>query len=734
MRYLFLTSAITLSFISNSALAQDSGEALQSGDIIVTANRTESLLSKTPIAMSAIGGAELTKSGITNPTQLETSVPNLSIIRANGGVQITIRGVTSTDATEKGDPSAAFMLNGVYIARPQAQEVSFFDIERVEVLRGPQGTLYGRNSTAGVVNVLSVRPKMEFGGSVDASYANYNNINVTGAVNLPLASNLSLRAAVNVDQRDSFVIDGNATDNNTFDKFKNNVAGRLSLLWEPNNDLSVYLVGDYSVAKGRTDSVVFPEDFFTNITTGTRPTYRQRSSSEYRTYADPVVQQSNRDNKDRGIMGEINYDLGGVRATYVGSYRVFDRDEVLNYGRGTVPAVFPGHYWQTSHELRLALSNDGPFQAQVGGYYFKERSNIILSLFNLLGPNTAFGFLRDPTISENKSVFGQATYELTPELKITGGLRYSSDTKSRFGSTVIDLYDSIGDAYNVGNFISRTTAEVTGAKRTFNKLTWRAGIDYDTPLGLVFASVSTGYKAGGFNDGCEVGTGIGCNQTAAALYYQPETLTAYEAGAKLKFSNEFRLNATLFHYEYSGLQLSQTANICGPNGDLPCQVTRNAAKAKIDGVELDAELRPTERLSVHLTANYLNARYASFVPNPNYDFGGRKLSRSPEWTWTAGVNYTVPVGDGKVVATAMTRFSSSYDLTDLGNFIYFYQPSFTKTDLTLTYTAPDDRFYIGGFVNNLEDEITLTGATAGFFGAASFADPRQYGVRAGVKF
>ena len=740
MREVFLATAASLFAVASGPVWAQSNapEAGNADDIIVTANRTESLLSKTPIAMTAIEGAELIKSAITNPTQLDAAVPNLAITR-NRGLQITIRGVSSADNTEKGDPSAAFMLNGIYIARPQAQEVSFFDIERVEVLRGPQGTLYGRNSTAGVINVISARPRMQFGASVDAMYASYNNLNVTGALNVPIGSNFALRAAVNVDRRDNFVLDGNPGDGISLNPYKDNIAGRLSLLWEPTSALTVYLVGDYAKQKGTTDDVVPPANFFSNIVTGVRstfdaPTFRDRSSRELRTLTNRQVQRSRRDNDDKGIMGEINYDLGPAELTYLGSYREFNRDEVSNYANGFVPAAFPGHYWQTSHELRLALTGDGPLQLQVGGYYFKERSNLLLSLYNLLGPNTAFQFIRDPTVSENKSAFGQATYEVSPGFKLTAGIRYSSDTKSRYGSTAVDTYTSIVDSYNLGSFLSRTTLEVTGAKRTFNKTTWRLGVDYDSPLGLIYASVSTGYKAGGFNDGCEAGTGPGCSLTAEALYYEPETLTAYEAGFKFKIGPQFRLNATAFHYDYRGLQLTQIVNICGPNGDLPCTVTRNAAAAKVDGVELDATMRPSDRLTARVSLNYLDARYDKFVPAPGVDFSGRPLEFSPKWTWTAGLDYNLPIGDGSLTASVMTRFSSRYELTDKGNYAYFYQPAFHKTDLSLTYEAPEGRYYIGAFVRNLENEITVTQASAGFFGTVGFADPRQFGMRVGAKF
>jgi iron complex outermembrane recepter protein len=741
MRQIILACTASVFALSAApAWAQNAAEeAVDEGDIIVTATRNETLLSKTPIAMTAISGDALAESGITNPTQLEESVPNISIVRGNG-LQITIRGVTSTDGTEKGDPSAAFLLDGIYLARPQAQEVSFFDLDRVEVLRGPQGTLFGRNSTAGVVHVISARPKFDFGGSISATYASFNNFTGTAVINAPVSDTFALRAAVNLDRRNSYLIDGNAADGKNLDPFKDNKSFRLSALLKPSDALSLLIIGDYSTVKGNPTNTVLTSNFYSNIISGRRttfeaPTYLTTSNGSKRLVPLAQNQQAFRDNTEKGIMGELNYDMGFASLTYLGSYRASNRTEFSNFAGGPIGADFVGKYWQTSHELRLAFGGDGPFQAQVGGYYFKERSGIAFFLNNLLGPNTRFGFPQDPTIAVNKSVFGQASYEIADGLKLTGGMRYSNDLKSRVGKTVLDSYSSVVNSGSIGTFLNRAVFQDNNAKRTYSKVTWRAGIDYDSSLGLIFASVSTGYKAGGFNDGCETGTAPGCALPAGALYYDPETLTAYEAGFKFKFGSQFRLNGTVFHYGYNGLQLSQVSNACGG----PCQVTRNAAVAKVDGLELDAQFQPTDMLTVRLALNWLNARYSNFVPDTDatgrpINFAGRPLARSPKWSGGAGINYALPIGDGKLVADASIRFRSGYDLTDLANYAYFFQPSHTKTDLSLTYDGADKRYYVGVFVENLENKLVVTSATTGGFGSVTFGDPRSFGVRAGFKF
>jgi len=192
-----------------------------------------------------------------------------------------------------------------------------------------------------------------------------------------------------------------------------------------------------------------------------------------------------------------------------------------------------------------------------------------------------------------------------------------------------------------------------------------------------------------------------------------------------------QLNASVFHYDYKGLQLSATSNICGG----PCQVTTNAGVAKIDGLELEATIQPNEYNRINLAFNYLDARYSRFLPTAGIDYAGRPLDRSPKVAASAAYAFVYPLSNGGTLeAGARIRFSDSYALTDFTSVVQFRQPSFHKTDLTLTYTAPEDRFYVQAYAKNLENEITLGSVSTSFAGSATFADPRTYGVRAGAKF
>jgi iron complex outermembrane receptor protein len=730
-----LASAMALSAPGLAQTDQsDGGAALTEGDIIVTANRTESLASKTPVALTAVSGQALSAAGITNPTTLAEQVPNLSIDRANG-LQITIRGVTSTDGTEKGDPSAAFMADGVYIARPQAQEVSFFDIARVEVLRGPQGTLFGRNTTAGLVNVITNKPKLGVvEGSVDLGYGNYNTQQASGVINLPVGEIVALRLAANYDRRDSFLNEG-ANFKTSLDPYKKNASVRLSALIDLGRG-ELVLRGDYSSIKGVTTNVVPTQQFFANFnTSGVDPSYiaDDRDVTKLLTLNIPFAGTHFRDDYSWGLLADLNYDLGPVSVNYLGSYRRFSRreDGVSELaGVAGIQNTFSGKYWQTSQELRFSTNADGPLKAQAGAYYFKEQSGIGFYLLGLLSPmpgttGYAFGFPQDPTVAESYAFFGQATYNLTDRLHLTGGIRYSHDLKSRVGFTVMCGSTACNAATDV------KTPNV--AKRNFSKTTWRVGLDYDVnDRTLLYGVVATGYKAGGFNDGCETGTGTGCTLPAAALYYDPETLTSYEIGLKTRFAdNAVRLNLAAFHYDYSGIQLSQLSTVCGG----PCQVTTNAAKAKVDGVEAEGVIQPARNSKFDFSVAWLNARYAEFLPQPTVNWAGKKLDRSPEWTFTAGYTQTFELsGGGNIQAGVRTRVSDSYRLAALGTLNQFRVPGYTKTDVTLTYNAPDNRWYVQGFGKNLENAVVVTTAASGTFATVAVADPRTYGVRAGFKF
>jgi len=703
------------------------------GDIIVTANRMSSLASKTPIALTAITGDNLIRSGVTSTAGLADHVPNLQLSTNNGGLQITIRGITNEEPTERGDPSAAFLINDVYIARPQAIDVAMYDVNRIEVLRGPQGTLFGRNTTAGLINVVTNRPKFTFGGSGDIVIGNYGTVLATGVVNVPVSNAFAVRAAVNFDMRDNYMRPGPLLTGN-YDKARKNFSGRLSALYEWDTG-SVLVRGDYSDINGRPYDLLPLSNFFTTTTTGVNPNFIAGSTKDQLTVNAPLTWDGFRRNSTWGIGGEISQSLGPIRLIYVGSYREFNRDEadprISANGSLAYRLEWDGKFRQQSHELRLATEGDGPLKLQVGAMYFREKVTQDFRL--LLVPNT---FLvgstnrtgNDPLVNTNYGFFGQGTYSLAESLRITLGARYSHDEKkSDTGFT------ELCSNFNCDGTITRTSNNIADAKSS--KVTWRIGVDYDlTPSTLLYATVSTGYKAGGFNTGCEIGTQPGCALAAGVLYYQPETVTSYEAGVKARlFDEKLRVNLNAFTYDYSNIQLNQVVADCG--GGASCSVTTNAGKAKVTGVELEGTFSATPDDRFEFGGTYLDGHFREFSPAPGFDFAGRPLSRSPKWTLTAGYGHSFSLNNGGTVDfNIRTRISDRYAFLIIGTRNYYWQPGFSRTDITLGYTAPDSRWYLQGYLQNLENSIPATNILVGPRSSVQTQAPRTYGLRAGVKF
>jgi iron complex outermembrane recepter protein len=711
-------------------------------EIIVTATRRESLASETPIALTAISGEGLIDSGVTNPTELADVVPNLSIDRANGGVLVTIRGVTSNDTSEKGDPSAAFMLDGTYIARPQAQEVSFYDIARVEVLRGPQGTLYGRNTTAGLINVITNRPTFgEFSGSGNVAGGNFGAVQATGVLNAPLTDRFAIRAAVNYDQRDNY-LDGGPLLTGDIDPFKENISGRLQGLYDWSSG-NLLVAADYSEIKGSPYDLLPLRNFFAATTTGVNPQYigDDRNSDELRYVNTPIAWDTFRENNTWGVGAELNQDIGPVTMTYTGSYREFTRDEgdarISVDGALAYRAAFAGDYDQTSHELRFANNGDGALQLQAGLYYFREESHILQRLMLVANPGptgdgASLGFAQGPTIAESRAAFAQGTLALTDALRLTAGARYSEDEKSRVGFTL-----SCASFFNCGATPPTSTNPTNNAEADFSKTTWRVGLDYDITDGtMIYGSVATGYKAGGFNDGCVAGTAPGCTQPESLFYYDPEELTAYEVGAKTRLLDDsLSLNVAAFLYDYSNIQLSQLVAECFGPGSGPCSVTTNGGEAEVTGVEIEGIYALTSADRIDFSLAYLDAHFTDFRPNPTTDFNGKSLDRSPEWAATLGYQHTFSLGNGgEIVGGVRSRYSDSYTIMALGTLNFYEQPSYTKTDVTLTYNAPQDVWYLQAFARNLEDSIVVTTVAVGVRSSVQISDPFTYGLRAGFNF
>jgi iron complex outermembrane receptor protein len=686
--------------LAQTAPAEDRG-TIQ--DVYVTAQRISQSASKTPISLSVISGEDLKAAGAVNASSLTELVPNVQISNNGGATVISIRGVSSADNTEKGDPSAAFNVDGVYYARPQSAGLAFYDLERIEVLRGPQGTLYGRNATAGAINLITNKPVARFESSAALELGNYHDVKFDGMLNSKVNEVLSLRGAVSSSKHDGYLhsTQGFATNYDDDDS----LSARLQGLFKWNPDWSLLLSVDRSTRKGSGAGNV------------PYATFISQSGTAQRT-ATPSIQ-GDFDSVAHGGSAELKVNTGIGELTYLGAHRSLFNGGTAGVGQEVqgVPSAYTlanAHLSQSSHELRLA-SGFGPWKTIGGLYWFREQSIIDGRFINFPGVG-ALIFLSDPAVSRSKAAFGEATYSVTPALNLTAGLRRTNDEKSRRGYTVLgdpEFFRSANDA-------AVSYAQTTG----------RLGADYALAKNtMLYATLSTGYKAGGFNDGTP--------SSNAFLKYDPEHLTSLEVGIKGRFlDNHLQVNADVFAYDYKDLQL--TAIVVDPFTHSNASQTLNAAKASVSGAEIEGKYLVSSDDKITFSATYLDAHFKSYHPTATIDWAGYRLDKSPKTTLALGYSHSMPLDGGAALSTTIsTRYSASYVISDYGNGVQFTQGAYHMSDASVMYAPAGDKWELQGYVRNMENKTIMTNYSASFAGfpaTVGLGTPRTAGVRLNAYF
>jgi len=716
-----LTMAVAATLVSSGAYLGANAQATSTAAekkqqieiILVTAQKRPEDVQKTPLAITSVSGEDIAEQGIRTARDLNGLIPNV-VVNTNGtATEFTIRGITSTNNTEVGNPAVGFHLDGVYLARPDAAGLALFDIERVEVLRGPQGTLYGRNATAGAINVITNKPKNKLEGSVMVGVGNYNSKRTEAMINAPFSDVFAIRAALAIEKHDGYMNSKNplvGADKNTDDA--NTFAARIHALYKPNKDFSILLTADSMNAGG--------------YGYGTTKLPLASTSGD----AGRVVQasqQANTDNDYRGYSAEANWTFGPATLTYLGSRRESTRNEA-NYSAGnTARTQFNSSPSQTSHELRLASAGGSALMWVVGAYTFEETNNVTLigSLINspALPPTLRVNqsFFQPDVRAKANALFGQSTFAFTDKLNFTAGLRSTRDTTSRVGlsTQTITLTNQTP--------VTPTTRTINNASVSSSKVNWRLGVDYSMDKSTLFyASAATGYKAGSFFDGVKTAT---FDNT-----FKPENVTTYELGLKMRgFDGTLQTNVALFKSDYKDLQVSFRGLV--PGSISVVTVTQNAAKAGITGAEFESRwLSPIGRFDLSLAL--LDAKYDSYNPpnaNPPVNFTGNRLIKSPRVSGNLAYQYSWYLLGGDITARLSSFYSAKYyhrpDNLELAS-----QPSYTRTDVALTYTADKDVWYVQAYGKNLENRNVIAGIGGLLAPNAFLAPPRTFGARVGMKF
>lgn len=699
--------------------------------VVVTANKVSQSALKVGASLSALSADDIRQLGVTDAKALTDLIPNTQISQAgNSSVVVNIRGIENTNTTSLGEPAAAFHIDGIYLGRMSGAGSAFYDIERVEVLRGPQGTLYGRNANAGVVNVITKQPTNRLEGYVSGELGNLGQKRIDGAVNLPVNDMLALRAAFSTNRRDGY--SDTKTAANGFSENQDSIhtdSVRLQALVKFNARNSLNLSYDDS----------------TNKTTG--PNYYDLTANGIpsKLVDQNVLIQGRFNDKLSGYRAELKSDLGFASLNYLYGHRETKNKE--DYSTGPLILLTKFKFEQDSHEIRLS-SNEvkSPLQWVAGLFHYKEKGTdgqldgnvpAFLSFLFPFPPGVAMGpgqcggytggcypflqFQDYQVTAESNAVFGQVTYSMTDTSRLIAGARTTRDKKSRNGQQVLSGDGATYDPTYPLNLVTPLYGQASWKSNTY-----KLGYEQDLSRSQMFyASLSTGFKAGGFNDGD--------TRTTPELIYSPEKITAYEAGFKGRLlDNALQLTSSIFHYDYSQMQKTGIVNNQA--------VTVNTGNATVNGLELSARYRLSGADKIDVGLGLLEAKYKDYTTANGTNYNGFHLDKTPAATLNLGYSHNWNLESGaSLTGFVGTKYSTSYVTTDSGTAtappVQFKQDSFTKSSASLTYSSADDSTDVQLYVKNIENKSQLMGSVA-FLGSnyGYMSEPRTVGVRATFRF
>lgn len=723
------TSTIDADDVEQSEPAQQGTDGVGLGDIVVTATRRDERLQQVPISITAVGGEALTKAGVTNTLQLTQAVPALNVRYVNFSIQPIIRGVGTRGTTNGDEANVAFYVDGIYQVAPSASAFDLLNIDRVEVLRGPQGTLFGRNATGGLINIITRDPTQETQFEAVFTYGRFNERSAQFYASTGLSDNIAMDLSGRVYDDDGYVTD--ILRNRTVGA-RRTYSVRSRLLFTPTDDLSVKLTGSYSyyddasgvyvlAHQGNTAArslannpfVLLPTQPFTTAPTDPKQILRARTPQ---------------------ASVDVKWDLGPVilqnTASYIKSTGDFRGDnDATPFDLGQNEAFDQGSR-SYQNELRLLSSGSSAFSYILGAYYLDSRS-FSGPIFVLpartgtsVGPNTII--IDSQTTTESYAGFGEGTLELGG-WKLIAGLRYTHEKRGMMGATTRN----------------NVVLSANDLEASFGKVTYRGIVQRDLgSLGNVYASYSRGFKSGVFN---------ASSTSPAAKPTRPEVLDAFEIGAKTDPLPWLRINVSAFHYDYKDIQLSSR----DPSSSLV--VLFNAASAKIDGGELELTMRPTHNLNIRAYGNVLDAKYTNFpgaqifttvfqdqssiglgtmVPIGNVqsisDESGSRLIRAPKFTVGGSFDYTEETASGDFGITGNV-FHSSRFFWDVNN--RTFQPRYTIVNGEVSWTLPDGNLRFALWGRNLTDELVQAQLNpSAALDGVSYERPRTFGVSAALTY
>jgi iron complex outermembrane receptor protein len=698
-------------------------------DIIVTAQKRAENLQDVPVAVSAVTGKTLENKRILDLVDLSNATPGLQIKSDDNGAnpRIFIRGVGVNDFNPATASAVGIYADGVYVGSPLAQRFAFFDLQQAEVLRGPQGTLYGRNTTGGAVNVTSRKPGNDVEADFLAEYGRFNSVNLQGGVSLPLAKDLLSVRVAGIYQRD----DGYSVNRLTGDRGNNadRWAVRGSVHFTPSGAITDDLA--VTVGKSRGGSIwAYNRSLFPVSPDIAGPDglcapayYGTANCTNVLGYANASKNLYEGDysfeGKDRvnlfTVANTLTINLGSADIVAVTGYQHAKRNDQEETDANPLPVITASYIARQntfSQELRLQSSGKPALRYVFGLYYAHDdlTNNSAYDVLAILPADPAAGIGRFiwPLAQKTDSyaAFGQVDYDLTSRLTATVGLRYSADHK--------DFHYFSGET-NTG-----TPFFTFDGSKTFDSVSGKFGLQYRfTPDVNAYASYSRGTKSGGFFSG-QTGN------IADIGPYKDETVNAYEAGLKTELLHHtLRANLAAFYYDYQNLQVYTTVI----DGFITRQLFTNASAARMYGGELELEATPARGLTISMNAAYLNATYRNFA-SAGADYSGNTLPSAPKISVQTAVDYTQPVSFGAIVANVSASYRSKV-FFDTANTSRLSDQARVYVDGRLGVQLVRNKLEIGVWGKNIFGETNISDITpiaSLGFDVVSVGPPRTYGL------
>lgn len=704
--------------------AQDAGT--QQGDIsglqtvVVTAEHFHENEESTAIAMSVMSGSSLQSQGVTDMKSLTAVAPDVNFTITQGNPILTMRGVSTLDTNELGDPAVSVDTDGFYLIQPYALDATLYDLDHVEVLRGPQGTLNGRNSVGGAINIVTADPTDRPEGYALLSYGNYDDLRTEAMLNVPVTSWLQIRGSFASETHSGYRDNSPQLNGDDAD----NQSGRMKFRLTPWDNWVTVLTLQYTSLGGEGQVSDFIPYIYTS--TGALDTNPPPNINPFRFSVGfpPELHLNERQGRFRSA-----YTFGSFTLTALGGY-----DQMTDIYRQPEPSVpqngGPLIWAPTQHpdtyngEIRLSQQTSR-FRWQVGFFAFGETNGLFSSNEKPYGEDGAlensFGF-KYAAQSRSRAGYGQLTWKLTDALSVTAGARYTHDYKEENGYYGSFAYDGLAapSPFAVPQY----------GEAAWHKATYLASIqDQLSSDDMIYAKVATGYKAGGFNLG--------------ATPYAPETETSYEGGVKSRFLNDrLQLNADGYFANDAGQQVSSFVVVSGQ----PLALIENAGTSHIYGFETDGAGILPRLGTVRLSVDYLHARYTQFLatpdpsnptaPSTNVNLAGNAMPQSPDLTFVGSLEHTWLIGDGTLSATWQTKYATR-------SYFSFYNTADTEqhpyavSDFTLTVVPSQSALEFSAYVRNLTNRVVYADAEEDEYAYSylyAFQPPRTYGIQVKYHF